>query len=72
MDIRKREMCACPKCGGDSTRIEDYEMDFDCLWTEWFCPDCEARWYEYYTLIYDGYYHDGKVYDAEGKECADI
>jgi hypothetical protein len=69
---KKREMCVCPKCGGDDTRMEDYEMDIDCLWTKWYCPDCEASWNEYYTLIYDGYHQDGVVYDAEGKECTDI
>ena len=69
---KKREMGVCPKCGGDDTRIEDYEMDIDCLWTRWYCPDCEESWTEYYTLTYDGCCYDGKVYDADGKECTDI
>ena len=37
--MRKNEMCVCPKCGNDTTRMEDYEMDVDCLWTKWYCPD---------------------------------
>ena len=69
---RKREMGTCPKCGSDYNEMTDYEMDVDCLWTKWFCKDCEESWNEYYTLIYDGYHHDGKVYDADGKECTDI
>ena len=69
---RKTEMGVCPKCGGDDTRIKDYEMDIDCLWTNWYCPDCEESWSEYATLTYDGYNYDGTTYDADGKECTDI
>lgn len=70
--MRKREMCVCPKCDSDHTEMTDFEMDIDCLWTKWGCLDCEETWTEYYTLTYDGYAHNGKVYDAEGKECTDI
>lgn len=72
--IIKKEMGICPKCGGGDgdTRMEELEMDIDCLWTKWYCPDCEESWNEYYTLIYDGYHRDGVVYDADGKECTDI
>ena len=69
---KKREMCVCPKCSSDDTEMDDYEMDIDCLWTKWYCKDCQESWNEYYTLTYDGYVKDGKVYDADGKECADI
>ena len=69
---KKREMGICPKCNNDDTRIEDYEMDIDCLWTKWYCPDCEESWNEYYTMIYDGYHLNGVVYDADGEECTDI
>lgn len=71
-DDKKREMGICPKCGGDNTSMEDYEMDVDCLWTKFYCNDCEESWNEYYTLVYDGYHQDGVVYDAEGEECTDI
>jgi hypothetical protein len=70
--MRKIGMCDCPKCGNDNTCMDDYEMDIDCLWTTWYCPDCGESWAEYYTLTYDGYRYDGKVYDADGKECTDI
>ena len=69
---RKNDACMCPICGEYTARIEDYEMDIDCLWQKLYCPDCEESWSEYYTLTYDGYCHDGKVYDADGKECTDI
>ena len=72
MNIKKREMCVCPKCGNDTTEMKDFEMDIDCLWTAWYCPECEEQWSEYYTLTYDGYSHNGKVYYAEGEECTDI
>ena len=72
MNMRKKEMSICPKCGSDHSEMTDYEMDIDCLWTNWSCNDCEEAWTEYYTLIYDGYATDDKVYDAEGKECTDI
>ena len=69
---RKREMCQCPICGDYTGRIEDYEFDIDCLWMKLYCPDCDESWTEYATLTYDGYCHEGKVYDADGKECTDI
>ena len=69
---RKNDACMCPVCGEYTARIEDYEIDIDCLWQKLYCPDCEESWSEYYTLTYDGYTHDGIVYDADGKECADI
>ena len=72
MMMRKNDACMCPVCGEYTARIEDYEIDIDCLWQKLYCPDCEESWSEYYTLTYDGYCHDGKVYDADGKECADI
>ena len=68
MNMRKNEMGVCPKCGADHTGMTDYEMDLDCLWTKWECYTCGESWSEYATLIYDGYAHEGKVYDAEGKE----
>lgn len=69
---RKNEMGICPKCGADHTEMTDYEMDLDCLWTKWECYACGESWSEYATLIYDGYVHNDKTYDADGKECADI
>jgi transposase-like protein len=66
---KKREMGTCPKCGSDYNEMTDFEMDIGCLWTKWSCKDCEETWNEYYTLIYDGYTHGGKVYDADGEEC---
>ena len=69
---KKREMGTCPKCGSDYNEMTDYEMDIDCLWTKWSCKDCGESWSEYATLTYDGYTHDGKTYDADGKECTDI
>ena len=70
--MRKNEMGICPKCGADHTRMTDYEMDLDCLWTKWECHACGESWSEYATLVYDGYCHEGKTYDADGKECTDI
>lgn len=70
--FNKREMGTCPKCGNDYCEMTDYEMDIDCLWTKWWCKGCEKSWNEYYTLIYNGYVTDDKVYDAEGKECTDV
>ena len=72
MNMRKNEMGICPKCGADHTGMTDYDMDLDCLWTKWECYACGESWSEYATLIYDGYVHNDKVYDAEGKECTDI
>ena len=72
MTMRKNEGYVCPKCGEWDVRTEDYEMDVDCLWVKLYCPHCEESWSEYYTLTYDGYTHKGVVYDADGKECADI
>ena len=69
---RKTEMCECPKCGEVEARVEDYEFDIDCLWIKCYCTACEESWTEYATLTYDGYSYNGKVYDAEGKECLDI
>ena len=69
---RKNDACMCPVCGEYTARIEDYEIDIDCLWQKLYCPDCEESWSEYYSLTYDGYAHDGVVYDADGKECTDI
>ena len=69
---KKRDMGTCPKCGNDYCEITDYEMDVDCLSTRWYCKDCEETWTEYYTLTYGGYYHNGKIYDADGKECTDV
>lgn len=64
----KNEAYICPFCGSNNTRIEDYEMDIDCLWVQHRCKDCQTLWDEYYTLTYDGYVYDGKSYDADGKE----
>ena len=72
MNMRKNEGYVCPKCGEWDVRTEDYEMDVDCLWVKLHCPHCEEDWSEYYTLTYDGYTHNGKVYDADGKEYTDI
>ena len=72
MNMRKNEGYVCPKCGEWDVRTEDYEMDVDCLWVKLHCPHCEEDWSEYYTLTYDGYCHEGKTYDADGKECTDI
>lgn len=72
MNMRKNEGYVCPKCGEWDVRTEDYEMDVDCLWVKLYCPHCGEMWSEYYTLTYDGYTHEGKVYDADGKECTDI
>ena len=69
---KKRDMGTCPKCGNDYCEITGYEMDVDCLSARWYCKDCEETWTEYYTLTYSGYYHNGKIYDAEGKECTDV
>ena len=71
-NLIKKEMGICPKCGADHNELVGYEMDIDCLWTGWHCKDCGEYWSEYATLTYDGYTHDGKVYDADGKECTDI
>ena len=68
----KNDGYICPKCGEWDVGTEDYEMDVDCLWVKLHCPHCEEDWSEYYTLTYDGYHHNGKVYDADGKECTDI
>ena len=72
MNEIKNEMGICPKCGADHTNMLDYEMDIDCLWTKWGCRVCGESWSEYATLTYDGYTHNGIVYDADGKECTDI
>jgi predicted RNA-binding Zn-ribbon protein involved in translation (DUF1610 family) len=72
MKFEKKEAYVCPHCGGEEARMEDYEMDVDCLWTKWYCPECGRDWSEFFTLTYDGYTYDGKVYDADGKECTDI
>ena len=72
MKIDKNEMGICPKCGSDNTEMEDMEMDVDCVWVKWYCPDCGETWSEYYTLTYDGYTYNNVTYDAEGKECTDI
>ena len=69
---KKREMGICPKCGSDYNKVIDQEIDVDCLWTKWHCNDCEETWTEYYSLTYDGYYYDGKVYGADGKECTEV
>lgn len=72
MNDRKNDGYICPVCGEWDVRTEDYEMDVDCLWVKLYCPHCEADWCEYYTPIYDGYNHNGKIYDVDGKECTDI
>lgn len=72
MNERKNDGYVCPECGEWDVRTEDYEMDCDYLWVKLYCPHCEIDWTEYYLLTYDGYCHDGKVYDADGKECTDI
>lgn len=69
---RKNEGYVCPKCGEWDVSTEDYEIDIDCLWLAFYCPHCGETWSEYYTLTYDGYTHNGTVYDADGKECTDI
>ena len=69
---KKNEGYVCPVCGEWDVSTEDYEMDCDCLWVKLYCPHCGESWIEYYTLTYDGYHHNGKVYDADGKECTDI
>ena len=68
----KNEGFVCPKCGEWDVRTEDYVMDIDCLWVKLSCPHCEESWSEYHSLTYDGYTYEGKVYDADGKECIDI
>lgn len=65
--MKKNEMCVCPKCGRDG-RMEDYEIDVDCLWLKYYCVPCAETWSEYAVLTYDGYSHDGKTYDVNGKE----
>ena len=70
--MRKNEGYVCPKCGEWDVRTEDYAMDIDCRWVRLYCPHCEEGWSEYYSLTYDGYCHEGKTYDADGKECTDI
>ena len=70
--MRKNEMCICPECCSDEGIMIDMELDIDCLWTRWRCKECHEEWSEYYTLTYDGYCYDGRVYDADGKECTDI
>lgn len=69
---RKNESYVCPKCGEWEVSTEDYEIDIDCLWLAFYCHHCGETWSEYYTLTYDGYTHNGTVYDANGKECTDI
>lgn len=69
---KKKMMGVCPKCGSRCSEMTDYEMDLDCLWTKWYCKDCEESWSEYATLIYDGYCYNGKIYDMDGEECTDI
>ena len=69
---RKNDGYVCPKCGEWDGVIEDYEIDIDCLWISFHCPHCEETWSEYYTLTYDGYTHNGVVYDADGEECTDL
>ena len=68
MKSKKNEMGICPKCGNDYARMEDYEMDVDCLWTKWYCPDCDETWTEYALLKYDGCVVDGITYNKDGEE----
>ena len=72
MNDRKNSGYTCPECGEWDVRTENYEMDIDCLWIDLSCPHCNARWGEYYTLVYDGYGYQGKTYDPNGKENTDI
>ena len=67
MTSKKNEMCVCPKCGRDG-RMEDYEIDIDCLAMKYYCVDCGESWWEYAKLVYDGYAQNGVVYDVNGEE----
>lgn len=67
MVMKKNEMCVCPKCGREG-RMEDCDMDIDCLSMEYYCMDCGESWWEYAKLIYDGYVQNGVVYDVNGEE----
>lgn len=66
--IEKNEMGICPECGSDDTRLQDYEIDIDCLWTKHRCKECGEIWSEYAKLTYDGCHWNGQTYDKEGKE----
>ena len=68
--MKKRIEYTCPECGEDmELETLDWEMDCDCYTAKISCSKCEAVWYEYFKLTYDGYGYNGKVYDANGEDC---
>lgn len=69
MMMKKMVEDECPVCHcHHRTSMEDYEIDFNVLAVKLYCQECGATWREYFTLEYDGYSMDGKVYDKDGNE----
>lgn len=68
MKEKKIEEMVCPECGG-------YSVDSDFRWIEdgtastiCHCGSCGATWYEYFSLVYDGYAYKDVAYDEIGEE----
>lgn len=55
MEIKKRKMGICPKCGSDYVDYVDYDWDADYLRHRVICRDCDFEFTEFERLIYDGY-----------------
>ena len=57
----------CPKCGESNCIEMDSEIGVDGGCIKYQCEDCGATWNEYFTVRYDGYEFEEKVYDKDGK-----
>lgn len=70
----KKAPFICPKCANNDYLVLDYAFDAEYENDEIVeivaktckCTECGEEFDEYYRLTYDGYYHNGQVYDKNG------
>ena len=67
--LRKDSDCTCPKCGSaDHAEVIDWDWGDEYLVRKMWCNECCVDWREYYRIEYDGYTHENKEYDKDGRE----
>lgn len=57
------EFLRCPKCGSESITSDHAERDYDVVWFETYCNQCNFEWIENYEHISNT--------DREGNEIKD-
>jgi hypothetical protein len=77
--MAKNKPYVCPKCGHNDYTVTGYAFDADqtdegeiieFVYKTCRCLECNEEFEEYSRLVYDGYYHNGIIYDRNGaKYC---